>query len=269
MPRNDIAKSLRELQAFQSSSDEKCDSVIDQCRGLDRTEIVDDAGQAQKTLSVENSFRRNSVTSLDAVWRGLSDLFVRLPILLRDRASWSSDPDRAYPTTIRLTIRAVDNSLAHKHKRRPYRTRSKQATVDGKYLLQERDSKALTNNLKRSISPLLANLLGHPKPNSLNVTRMNIALTNFRDVPSPPREIRSSPGRTSRSSHFLPHDRATESKVRPVEKGHESSPRTTSAVTFDRVKPMSKSVSAVSSSTPSRQKKRMKATRIDNFFWKK
>ena len=95
-----------------SFSEEKCDFLINRCRGLDETEIIDDEGEAQKTLSIENSFRRGSVTTMEAIWRGLLDLFVRLPLLLRDRASWSGCPKKAYPMTIRLTIRRLDQKLA-------------------------------------------------------------------------------------------------------------------------------------------------------------
>jgi hypothetical protein len=137
---------------------------------------------------------------MEAVWRGLLDLFVRLPLLLRDRASWSCDPDKAYPTTIRLTMRLVDKSLAHK--RRPFVTHSKQAHVDGQELLREKDPNLLIQILKRNVSPLLNHLLQQSNAkDDIDVTRMNIALTKFQDVNA---TRLPSPGQASLSTHFQP-----------------------------------------------------------------
>jgi hypothetical protein len=110
----------------------------------------------------------------------LDDLFLRLPRLLEDRMSWALDPDRAFPTTIRLTVRMVDPRLLHK--RRPFVTRSKQASVDGKALIQEKDQQNRSLLLKRHVTPLLRQLLAPSETKDINVTRLNIAVTNFQDV---------------------------------------------------------------------------------------
>jgi hypothetical protein len=171
------------LISFPSSSEQQCDLLLQRCRGLDTTEVVDDEGDLQKTVSVENSFRRGTVRNMDAVWRALEDLFVRLPKLLQDRTSWALDPDRAFPTTIRLTIRMVDPDLLHK--RRPYVTKSKQTPLDGKTLVQGTIEQNQSIMLKTQVTPLLKQLL---QAKDINITRMNIALTNFQDVAHPTTE---------------------------------------------------------------------------------
>jgi hypothetical protein len=94
-----------------------CDRLLDLCRGIDHTVVVDDEGGPPKTLSVENSFRRGTTTTmtigvgstLPAQWHDklLGDLYRRLPRLFDDRTAWSTHPELAYPTTIRLTVRLV------------------------------------------------------------------------------------------------------------------------------------------------------------------
>jgi DNA polymerase iota len=181
MPRSSIRQAVQGLAAFQAdaSSEEQCNLLIQHCRGLDTTEIVDDEGRLPKTVSVENSFRRGTIQTLEAVKQALEDLYRRLPLLLQDRASWAADPQKAYPITIRLTIRMVDPQLALVKKRRPYVTKSKQSSIDGKrYLVQESDLQVQTKNIRRHIKPLLQQLL----PSVINVTRINIAVTNFQDI---------------------------------------------------------------------------------------
>ena len=144
---------------------------------------------------------------MEGVWRGLLDLFVRLPLLLRDRASWSCNHSKAYPTTIRLTVRLVDNNLTNnnttanrkKRRRRPFVTNSKQAPINGKRLLEEKDSKVLIQILKQSISPLLNSLLSGSE--DINITRMNIALTNFQDITA---TSSHGPGSSPKSAAILP-----------------------------------------------------------------
>lgn len=147
--------------------------------------IEDDQGGLPKTVSVENSFRRGSTRTLGAVWAALDELFVRLPRLLQDRKSWSPLQHNAYPRTIRLSLRMVDASLRNQ-KRRPFQTTSKQAPFDGKILMREQDLQMQSNILKRAVSPLVYQLVKAHKGEEIDVTRINIAVTNFQDIPASP-----------------------------------------------------------------------------------
>jgi hypothetical protein len=147
--------------------------------------IEDDQGGLPKTVSVENSFRRGSTRTLDAVWAALDELFVRLPRLLKDRKSWSPLPQNAYPRTIRLSLRMVDASLRNQG-RRPFQTTSKQASFDGKILMREQDLQMQSDILKRSVSPLVYQLVKAHQGEKIDVTRINIAVTNFQDIPAFP-----------------------------------------------------------------------------------
>jgi hypothetical protein len=288
-------------------SEEQCDLLIHRCRGLDTTEVVDDEGGLPKTVSVENSFRRGTIRSLEIVWRVLEDLFVRLPRLLQDRASWSLDPDHAFPTTIRLTIRMVDPSLLHKRtRRRPYVTRSKQAPFNGKALLQKQDKndEQQSATLKRCVTPLLQHLLSETM--DLNVTRMNIAVTNFRDVArqaavdSSSTQVsisaclqskRESPYSTTQDVHIdstIPmvkksrlayHLDQSQTSNRcntlrdPKPKAPDSSELTSSRHTLPVVTNSANVIPSRGTARMVREKlvrpARMKATQIDHFFWKK
>jgi hypothetical protein len=160
--------------------------LLQRCRGLDMTEVVDDQGGLPKTVSVENSFRRGSVQTLQAVWSALEELLVRLPRLLRDRKSWSDCPDNAFPVTIRLTVRLVDSNLQDKKRTsRPFVTRSKQKPLDGKDLFILTDLLKQADFLKQSISPLVSQLMVNAGGTNFNVTRLNLAVTNFQDIPTP------------------------------------------------------------------------------------
>ena len=166
-------------------SEEKCTMLLQRCRGLDTTTIVDDQGEAPKTISCENSFRRGTVVTPEAVWKGMEELYVRLPRLLKDRREWSQHPQKAYPMTLRLTARVVDKSLLGKFKRRrPFVTRSKQIPfARGRELLDETDSDRQKAIVQNTVRPLVRSLvLDAVKPGDLNVTRLNIAVTNFQDV---------------------------------------------------------------------------------------
>jgi hypothetical protein len=109
---------------------------------------------------------------------------VRLPRLLRDRKSWSGCPDNAFPVTIRLTVRLVDSNLQNKE-RRPFVTRSKQKPLDGQDLFMLTDLLKQADFLKQSISPLVSQLLVNAGGTNFNVTRLNLAVTNFQDIPTP------------------------------------------------------------------------------------
>jgi len=163
------------------NSDDKCNMLLQRCRGHDSTEIIDDQGNAPKTVSCENSFRRGTVVTSQSVWKELEDLYVRLPRLLKDRREWSQCPAKAYPTTIKLTARVVDKSLM-KHKRRPFVTKSKQIPfARGRELLESNDQQHQKEIVKTTIVPLVQSLI-LDAASDLNVTRLNIAVTNFLDV---------------------------------------------------------------------------------------
>jgi impB/mucB/samB family C-terminal domain/Ubiquitin binding region len=160
-----------------------CDFILQRCRGLDETEVIDDQGGLAKTVSVENSFRRGTMRTMRSVRDALDQLLERLPRLLRDRKSWSTHPDRAFPTTIRITARVVDERL-RSTKRRPYVTKSAQKTLDGQSVLQMKDLGKQSEMLRHAVTPLVRQLLGSSDTKDLDVTRLNLATSNFQDIPS-------------------------------------------------------------------------------------
>jgi hypothetical protein len=172
---------------------------------VDTTKIIDDEGGLTKTVSVENSFRRGTVCSVPLVHQAMADLYVRLPKLLQERQQQSTQPQNAFPTTIRLTARSFvgpandqqeqsdnDKPLTSKwesnqpkqagRRRRSHVTKSKQAPIDGRWLLSNQlEEQQLF--LKRAVAPLLQELIFGSR-NSLNITRLNIAMTGFADQKS-------------------------------------------------------------------------------------
>jgi hypothetical protein len=184
VPRDEIVNALQGLQSIhRDSAGELCDLLLNRCKGLDASNIEDDGGGLPKTVSVENSFRRGTVRTLTDVWTALDDLCVRLSRLLCDRASWSDDPSRSYPTTIRLTTRMMDPRLAMK--RRPFVTHSKQTAINGKALMKGsddvlEDETKQAGILKEWVTPLVRQLI-HSSID-INLTRLNLAVTNFPDA---------------------------------------------------------------------------------------
>jgi len=281
MPRSSICQALQGMAAFQveTSNQEQCDFLIQQCRGLDTSEIVDDEGGLPKTVSVENSFRRGTVCTLEAVNAALEDLYRRLPLLLQDRTSWATDPEKAYPTTIRLTIRMVDQQLALRKKRRPYVTKSKQASIDGKRsFLQESMIERQSQRIQQYVKPLLQQLL----PTVINVTRINIAVTNFQDVATV--NLKGGAGQVTLAEAMERKRSMSQSQVSQLSqsmslevdhtlKRHKCRP--TPAHTKHVSPNFTPRSPTLATSNPSHrgqrpsQRGRMKATRIDHFFFKK
>ena len=202
LPREQIVEALLTMVQFEQRSsgavrdralcEEKCDALLDRCRGLDPTIVQDDGGGMSKTVSVENSYRRGTITTRDATRTAFDELCTRLPPLVMDRVAWSKTPEMAYPTTLRLTMREI-NPLATQRSSRSI-TRSKQVGVStqwGKILSgssptalsnTEREAKA-TQMLQQLAIPLLRHLLSQrDNSTSLNITRMNLALANFQDA---------------------------------------------------------------------------------------
>jgi impB/mucB/samB family C-terminal domain len=163
--------------------------ILERCQGIDTNLILDDQGDAQKTISCENSFRRGTLVTPEGVWKAMEELYRRLPRLLNDRRDWSKQPSKAYPTTIRLTARTVDQNLQRSatSSRRPFVTRSKQVPFRGKELMNEADSSKQSKLVEDAVRPLVQSLVLHsPDPGGLNVTRLSIAVTNFQDVSEHP-----------------------------------------------------------------------------------
>jgi hypothetical protein len=171
------------LFAFSFISERQGTLLLQKCQGIDHTEIIDDDGGLCKTVSVEDSFRRGSVTTRECLWEKVDELFDRLPRLLDERRASSKDQwHNAYPTTIRLTIRVVDESLKlSKTRRRPFITTSKQSPFQGKTLLSMASTKQRNALLQTAVEPLLNQLL-LDVGKSLDVTRVNLATTNFMDL---------------------------------------------------------------------------------------
>jgi hypothetical protein len=145
---------------------------------------LDDLGGLQKTLSVENSFRRGTVTTHKSVLAAMEDLYRRLPRLLWNRSQWSSDPARSYPLTIRLTVRSAQYAPGSK-RRAPSVTRSQQKPFrDGKLLLSgamatENERSAL---LRDCLEPMLQSIIF--AGTEFDITRINICMANFQDIPT-------------------------------------------------------------------------------------
>lgn len=158
-------------------------SIFNKCRGIDDTQVVDDGGRPSHTVSVENSFRRGSVLTVDAIKVGMQDLYHRLPRLLQHR--WSIVTD--YPKTVRLTVRYVDRekSPVGKH-RRPFVTKSQQTAIPGKRLYAAPTVETQGAILQSMVMPLFRSMLLCIK---LDVTRINIALADFQPILSAPMEV--------------------------------------------------------------------------------
>ena len=160
----------------------KCDEILDLCNGIDNSSITDDEGQLQKSLSVENSLRNGTIRTKAQVLQVVEDLYRRLPLLLHDRKEWSEHPLLAYPTVIRVTARSSFDPVAKGRTNRTFTTRSQQSKFEG--------GRAICNDgltaseaaaiLRESVTPLLHSLLFTSQ--AINITRLNICVTNFQDI---------------------------------------------------------------------------------------
>ena len=200
--------------------------ITQKCSGVDPTGIIDDGGGSARTVSVEDSYRRGSVVTIEAVEGRLELLYPRLSLLLDDRrrqstsvsASVSLDrSDASYPTTIRLTARLVDPGLiAEKvnegdgRRRRPYRTTSRQCEfAAGKRLMLTVDPKERSKILREAVLKLAGKVLPQEdgaRATSLDVTRLSIAVTNFSglDAGNGGEEAAPKAAQTSMRSFFSP-----------------------------------------------------------------
>ena len=154
--------------------------LLEKCRGIDQSKILDDDGSLTKTVSVENSMRRGTTLTKDSVWKEVNELFRRLPRLLIDRQLASMKPELAVPTTFRLTVRVVDKSPVAL-KRSPTATRSKQVPFEGgEYMRKGISHEQQFEMLRILVNPLLDCLAFDQE--YIDVTRINLATTNFLDL---------------------------------------------------------------------------------------
>lgn len=260
VPHTLIAKSLESLQTGHGSNTEQCDLLLQRCRGLDTTDIIDDEGLLPKTVSIENSFKRGSICSMDLVWRAMDDLLQRLPLLLNDRTSWATNPHLAFPNTIRMTVRVVDRNV--RHKRRPFVTKSKQKPIPmGRALVKETNPVKQSLIIKRLVQPLLEELLS--SSNELNVTRLNIAMTNFQDILSHRPNV---PGQASLFGTVS--QKKSGGVISPGSKTQSIS--TTFSSNFARKPtPPSSQQSRHGTNVGKKQPNKLQTTRIDSFFRQK
>jgi len=117
---------------------------------------VDDAGGPAKTVSVEESFRCGTLTDRKSIVYQLHDLVPRLTRLL--------ELHPLKPTCVRVTVRFVDPAV-NKTKRRPFVTRSQQTSLGSESVISQ--------------AQLLLKSLLDAGP-STNITRLNLAATNFK-----------------------------------------------------------------------------------------
>jgi hypothetical protein len=200
---------------------------------------------------------------MDKVCHALDDLLRRLPLMLNDRTSWAANPELAFPTTIRVTVRLVDRNLVG-NKRRPFVTTSKQSRLPvGRALIQEGDSNKQTLLLGQHVTPLLNQLLQFSiKNKDINMTRMNIALTNFQDVPSN-NTLAPSPGQSLLFGDAPKRNNVGNSQSPTKRIRFDSNPHTPS----NQAGAPSRFTYSIPNVKPNySSSNRMKATRIDSFF---
>ena len=157
---------------------EQTELIYSRCRGVDPVHLEDDDGGLTKTVSVEDSYKRGSLRTMDGVQKALNVLYHRLPALLDDRRADSDRSDLAFPHTIRFSARVVDEAVGHK--RRPFVTSSKQCKFDGKSLMMLREMNDRVDVLRKAVDPLMKQVLRDD--GKLDVTKLNIAVTGFADV---------------------------------------------------------------------------------------
>lgn len=168
-------------------SKDQVQTLLLKCAGIDNTPIEDDLGGLPKTVSVEDSFRRGTVTTRDAVTKAANNVCSRLPALLHERSLVSNNTLLAYPTTLRLTVRLVidpndpckTSRQPGRSRRRPFETFSKQIPFPGKTFVKIDESQK-PELLYQNISGMLRALV-LDKP-CFDVTRLNLAATNFGDL---------------------------------------------------------------------------------------
>ena len=191
----DFSILLNLYQLFRST--DRCKEILDLCNGIDRSTIEDDGGTLQKSLSVENSLRQGTIRTKDQVLQVAEDLYRRLPLLLKDRRDFSDYPELAYPTVIRVTTRtsfSTGNEQNRRPQQRQFITRSQQSKFAGGRAMCRDGLTPLeaATVLRQYVTPLLQSLLFQSQ--TINVTRLNICVTNFQDINVPNTNNRSRDG---------------------------------------------------------------------------
>ena len=146
-----------------------------------------------KTLSVEDSFRRGTIIHEADVLRSIEILYNRLIQLYNKRLEQQKYKKNhhdiphdtvEYPTIIKLTVRflSLEEPVLSSFKQ-PTVLKSQQCKFDGyQFLKQSNEQQKQLNCLRLSFTPLLQSLV-FTGNTSINITRLNIALTNFRTLP--------------------------------------------------------------------------------------
>lgn len=158
--------------------EQQAELLCSRCQGVDPVSLEDDDGGLTKTVSVEDSYKRGSLRTMDGVQKALNALCHRLPALLDDRRADSDRSDLAHPTTVRFSARVVDETM--EQKRRPFVTSSKQCKFDGKALMMSREMNDRVDILRSAVDPLMKQILRDD--GKLDVTKLNIAVTGFADI---------------------------------------------------------------------------------------
>jgi nucleotidyltransferase/DNA polymerase involved in DNA repair len=177
-----------------------CDLLINRCRGRDSARVFDDKGIPSKTISVEDSFKRGSVTSIEKVIQNIDPLITRILRLLDKRTEQSSMPKDSFPKVIRLTARVVDPSINNIH--RPFRNVSKQTKFNGKAILEMKEIKEKEDMLRKIVVALVTVL--NNIQDRLDVTRLNLAMTSFVDIHAVVSKRSISHGKESIACYFQP-----------------------------------------------------------------
>ena len=151
--------------------------------------------------------------------------------------------------------------------------------------MQETDQRKQSLIIKRHVLPLLSQLLASFMVKEINVTRMNIATTNFQDVTSkamPTTALQFSLSQPLSQKRNSPMGSYLDGGTKKVRYGsgtgsfgaNPTQLETAGSAPSERTPKRNVSTPAHSQkATPSRdqriQKSKMKSTRIDNFFFKK
>jgi len=181
------------------------------------SDIVDDGGRVAKTVSVEDSFRNGSITSQSQIFEAIEPILGRLPILLEERRWNSTMPSLAFPNTIRVCMRNLitnDESLENSARRRV--STSRQQKVDGQVIMSKLNENEQIDILRAAIIPLVKGILdeGNNINNDIrkNITRINIAVTNFADIKEEGSKRAAGKDMASITSHFSRMKRKVPSK---------------------------------------------------------
>lgn len=162
--------------------DSQFDLLDSRCRGIDPTIVVDDDGGLSKSVSVEETFIRGSLTSLEEVYRNLDVLYSRILRLLDLRRDSSPSPKLSYPTAVRLTVRLFDSKTSSE--KRPFKTISRQTDLDGKLLMSMEIHDDRIVVIQRAVFKLMDVLTKSNQLYDLNVTKLNLATIAFADISS-------------------------------------------------------------------------------------